>query len=118
MAHDATAVVAALRALIAREAEALRRGAFAELPQLAQRKAALTEALAEVADAAGADALAGLRAASEANARLLQAALRGLAAARARLAAIRQAGVQLDTYDCHGRARRLVLAAGRVERRA
>lgn len=118
MAHDGAALIAALRALIARESEAIRRGLFDELPGIAARKAYLIEALAPVAGDASPGDLAGLRSAVEENGRLLAAALRGFADARARLMAIHGAGVRLDTYDSHGRAQRVTLGGGQVERRA
>ncbi|MFN6951413.1 MAG: hypothetical protein ACK4NE_02300 [Albidovulum sp.] len=118
MMHDGAAVVLRLRDLLAREADLIRRGNFADLPDLAARKAGLIELLASASDGADVSALDGLRAASEANGRLLAAALRGIAAARARLAAIHAAGAGLDTYDRHGRAQRVTFAGGRVERRA
>lgn len=115
MTAECGETVAELRALVERESEAVRRGAFAELAALGARKAALIEALPPTLDLAD---LHGLRAACEANGRLLEAALGGIAAARARLAAIRQAGTRLDTYDRVGRAQRVSFAARTVERRA
>lgn len=118
MAHDAAALIAALRAMIARESEAIRRGLFDDLPGIAARKASLIEALAPMAGGTSTCNLAGLRSAVEENERLLAAALRGFADARARLLAIHGAGVRLDTYDSHGRAQRVTLGGGQVERRA
>lgn len=118
MVHDGAAVILRLRDLLAREADLIRRGAFADLPDLAARKAGLIELLASAPDGTVPGALEGLRAASEANGRLLAAALRGIASARARLAAIHAAGAGLDTYDRHGRAQRVTFSGGTVERRA
>lgn len=118
MAREGQAVIAALRALTVEEARAVRQGAFALLPELGVRKAALVERLRQVTDTGDAQDLSRLRAASEINGRLLQAALRGIGAAQARLAAIRQAGMRLNTYDNRGRAQSVSFAAGQVERRA
>lgn len=111
-------VVAELRTLIDRESDAVRRGAFADLAALGVRKAVLIEALSPMPEGVAPTDLQALRTACETNGRLLEAALDGIAAARARLAAIRQAGSRLDTYDHAGRAQRVSFAAMTVERRA
>jgi len=108
-------ILGALTALLAAEAEAVRHGALSELAALASRKAELVGALPA---AAGAGDLCRIRAAAEANGQLLAAALRGVEAARARLAAIRRAGTRLETYDRAGRARAVSFTTGTVERRA
>lgn len=118
MAHDRAPLIAELRSLIARESQVIRSGSFDGLPGIAERKASLTEALTKATDAATADGLAVLRTELEANGRLLAAALRGFADARARLLEIQGAGDRLDTYDRHGRAQRVTLGGGKVERRA
>lgn len=118
MGRDAGQAITALRQLIAQETDAVRRGAFADLAVLATRKETLIDGLPEMSGAPDMRALRDLRTICETNARHLEAALRGIAAARARLAAIRRAGTRLDTYDSAGRARSVNLAGGAVERRA
>lgn len=116
MAAEQTA--AALLALLAEEAAALRRGALGDLAALAARKSELVAALPATAGPAFRNDLARLRAAAGANAALLAASLRGIEAARARMAAIREAALRLDSYDSAGRARTVSFAGGTVERRA
>lgn len=116
MGHEST--IAALAALLAAEAEAARRGALADLAALAVRKTELVAALPASVGPALARDLAPIRAAAEANGRLLAAALSGVEAASARLAAIRAAIARLDSYDATGRATTVRFAAGSVERRA
>lgn len=118
MGRDASGLIAALKDLLAHEADVVRRGAFAEFASLADRKQALIASLPDASGLPDARALRDLRATCEANARLLEAALRGIAAARARLASIRGAGLRLDTYDSAGRARSVTFVGGSVERRA
>jgi hypothetical protein len=118
MRTEAESDIAALIALMAAEAEAVRRGALSDLGALAARKAGLLEALPALAGRARAEDLARIRTAAEANGRLLSAALRGVEAARARLAAIRGAAVRLDTYDSAGRGQTVSFVGSTVERRA
>jgi hypothetical protein len=78
-------------------ADALRRGDLAALPDLTQ--AILAQADTPPRDQATADRL---RAKADRNTRLLQAAGRGVRAARTRLGDI-TTGPVLTTYDAHGR---------------
>lgn len=118
MERDHDGVIAALTALLAAEAEAIRRGALPELGALAARMAELMAALPAAPGSVPAHELMRIRVAAEANSRLLAAALRGVEAARARMTSIRRAGLRLDTYDSAGRARAVSFAPGSVERRA
>jgi hypothetical protein len=118
MGHDGARLIAALRALLDAESVAIRQGDFAQFGALGARKAALVAALPGLGDGAPLRDLKRLRTAAEANGRLLAAAIRGVAAARARLASIRQVGTRLDTYDSAGRARSVRFGEGSVERRA
>lgn len=118
MRSETDRAAGALIALLVAEAEAVRRGALMELGALAARKADLLETLPALAGRARAEDLARIRTAAVANGRLLSAALRGVEAARARLASIRGAAVRLDTYDSTGRGQTVSFAGSTVERRA
>jgi hypothetical protein len=87
--------MAALETLLDQTAEALLRGDLAAL-------ADLTEAIGAAPPPQDQISAARLRAKAERNARLLQAAARGVKAARARLADI-ALGPVLTTYDARGR---------------
>lgn len=118
MRTETESAIGALIALMADEAEAVRRGALSDLGALAARKADLLKALPALAGQARAEDLARIRAAAEANGRLLSAALRGVEAALARLASIRGAAMRLDTYDSAGRGQTVSFSGNTVERRA
>ncbi len=109
---------AALMALLADEAAAVRRGTLGDLAALAARKSELVGALPAAPSPAFRHDLVRLRTMAEANASLLAAALRGIEAAHVRMGAIREAAVRLDSYDSAGRARTVSFAGGTVERRA
>jgi len=107
--------VAALLALARAEAEALRRGDLAALDRLAARKAAWLSALRpQAGDAAS---LSELRERLQNNARLYQAALAGVALARARLSAAAEGARALKTYDRSGQLAASAGAAGGFARR-
>jgi hypothetical protein len=87
--------MAALETLLDQTAEALLRGDLAALPEL-------TEAIGAATPPHDRISAERLRAKAERNARLLQAAARGVKAARARFADI-TSGPVLTTYDARGR---------------
>jgi hypothetical protein len=102
--------------LLLRQRAAIRGGAFAALPGLMAGMPALIEEVRATADGGTA---ARLRAEAERNAGLLQAALRGIASARRRVADLRGAAAGAFTgYDGRGRPARIAGPAPRVERRA
>jgi hypothetical protein len=91
--------------LLGRERDLLLAGRFADLARAAETRDAQLERL-QAADAATLAALeapmAALREAAARNAGLLRAALDGAAAARRRLAALRDAAAPLASYDASG----------------
>lgn len=89
--------MARLEELLDQAAGALLRGDLAALPALTEAIGAKTESLAEDAPDAGR-----LREKADRNARLAQAAARGVRAARGRLSEI-ASGPVLTTYDALGR---------------
>ncbi|MEX5727899.1 flagellar biosynthesis/type III secretory pathway chaperone [Rhodovulum iodosum] len=105
----------ALHALLDAEYRLVRTGGLARAAGLAEEKRRLAERLAQMRPAG--DRVAALRARAERNEAMLAAALRGQAAARQRLAALRQAASQLDTYDRDGRPQTLGRGPG-LSRRA
>ncbi|HBG98193.1 MAG: hypothetical protein JKP98_01625 [Rhodobacteraceae bacterium] len=109
---------AELDALLDRERRALRAGDVAALAALADDKARLAEALADLPpDRMDSAALGRLRAAARHNDRMLAAALSGLRTARAKLDAARRGGV-METYDQGGRRQTIGAAIRQVERKA
>lgn len=108
---------AGLDRLLEQEREALVSGDLARLPALIADKERLLAALERGAPP-GAAALERLRARATANQVLLDAALRGVRAARARLETARSGGPALSTYDARGKAESHAPARPNVERRA
>jgi hypothetical protein len=78
---------------------AVRTGRFDQLEMAARRLEAGEEQLAGM----GAGALSAIRRKAEMNAQCLAAALRGVRAARRRIAEIADLQKGMTTYDCHGR---------------
>ena len=109
--------IAALAALLEQEFTALRQADFADLDEIATDKEALLGALA-AAPAPTAAALDALIVQANRNAACLQAASRGIRAARRRLAELRRAAEGLSTYDRNGRRNDAPAGRGRVEHRA
>lgn len=101
-----------LVALLEAEGRALARGDVHAAADLSARKARLATRLERQA---GTDHAAELHALAARNARLLRAALDGLAAARRRLAS---ADAPLETYDGRGQSRPLAARSGTVSRKA
>lgn len=101
--------MAALETLLDQTAEALLRGDLAALP-------GLTEAIEAATPPRDQPSAERLRAKAERNARLLQAAARGVKAAKARLADI-TSGPVLTTYDARGRRESVAPFAMGQERR-
>lgn len=88
-------------AALTAEATAIRTADFSGLEALIKEKARLTDQLGNVRPAPTADMLERLRRRARHNALLLQAAMRGLRAARSRIDAL-QNGSDLRTYDRSG----------------
>lgn len=107
-----------LAGLMARQMQAIRRGELVALAPLAAEMAELMEALTIAPGGMGAPGLRRLRQRAAENQRLLDAARRGVQAARGRLNAIIGAGTELKTYDSQGRTASVAFGTGSVERRA
>lgn len=110
-------IAAALRRLIDDERAALRSGRFADLAGIALRKTAILPRLA----GATRDEMQRLRdLASDLarNQRLIEAALNGVRAARARARAVRAAAQGTKSYAPDGAMRQIAAPATSVERRA
>jgi hypothetical protein len=91
--------------LLSHERALLMEGRYDDLMKAAERREALLAALTGAGDGALAPQrgrLSALRAAAERNLRLLEAALDGVAAARRRLTAAKQARAGLSGYDAKG----------------
>jgi hypothetical protein len=108
---------AALSQLLSEERACLLSGDLAALPRLIAAKERLLSRV-EAAPAPPTAVLARLRDAAERNQGLLDAALRGVQAARARLETVRNGGPALNTYDASGRGATLGDRGPSVERRA
>lgn len=106
-----------MEALLGAEREALLSGALGQLPALIAAKERLLPGLesAPPADAALAERLHRRAAANQV---LLDAALKGLRAARERIETARAGGPPLSTYDASGRAERHAPTRPSVTRRA
>ncbi|MGF6861801.1 hypothetical protein ABIE69_002374 [Rhodobacteraceae bacterium MBR-64] len=107
-----------LDAALNAEANALRGADFSGLEALIAEKARLTDQIAIARPAPTAATLERLRARAGHNAVLLQAALRGLRAARARIEALQNGGCDLRTYDRAGAAEPVSGPGPTLERRA
>ncbi len=118
MPADAPTLMRSIDDLLRAEAQAIRRGDFAALGGLAERKGDLVGQLTGLRGRDVAPDLSRLRSRADANHRLLSAALQGVRAARARIDAIRRVETRLDTYDSTGRAQTVSFGASEVERRA
>lgn len=92
--------MAALDALLDEVAAKIRAGDFAAMAPLA---AEMDSALAQLSSAVPAPALERLRRKAEVNARLLDAARRGIKAARRRIDDAKQVSQRLQTYDISGK---------------
>ncbi|MDH3264318.1 MAG: flagellar biosynthesis protein FlgN [Paracoccaceae bacterium] len=110
--------VVALARLLEQERAALLSGDLAQLPALVAGKERLLLALEEATARPDADALDRLKARATANQALLDAALRGVRAARARLETARAGGPALSTYDARGKAESHAPERPSIERRA
>lgn len=118
MANDGRRLLDEIAGLLDEERRQIRAAEFAGLGRIAALKADLIAKLEAGAGRVPAGRLAEIGAASRANLRLLDAALKGLTAARARIEAIRGAARGLSLYDDRGRALSIMPAGGGVERRA
>lgn len=104
-------------ALLEEERSLLLNGKLEAVTDLESRKLELAEQFqSDVAPDAA--ALADLQQKAQRNQTLLEAALKGLKSATARLQDIRKATLQLDTYTRGGDLQNLRLARPKVERRA
>lgn len=114
MAKDKTPL-SKLLALLTEEKNALLEGDLSNLPAFAQTKQRLIAAVeTDVPDAAD---LTQLKVAAENNRNLLDAAMRGVKAARLRIDAARNGGVAFSTYDATGRAATHESRPQKIERR-
>ncbi|MCB2115618.1 MAG: hypothetical protein KDE00_04790 [Rhodobacteraceae bacterium] len=118
MRNDAADALESLCRLVADERGALRAGDLASLPAIASAKEALLSRLTSSPEALDLRRLARLKAEAQGLGHILQAAARGVAAARARIEAVRGAADRLDTYDARGRALNVAAGPSTVERRA
>ena len=109
---------AALAGLLDDERAALLAGELARLPEFIAAKERLLSRLEGAANPPPAVSLDALRAKAQDNQLLLDAALRGVQAARARLDVARGGGPALSTYDAKGRAETHGGARPSFERRA
>lgn len=108
--------LADLGALIDAENAAILAGAFSQIAALSQRKAALVEqALSRPPPAAE---IAQLAHKIQHNQRLLQAAIKGVGAAQARLAALRDVRDGLQIYDRSGQFANLPAPRPELEKKA
>lgn len=114
MPSNDTVALAELKTLLNHERDVIRAADFAQLAPLVQRKQELITALSGTP----ASALSGIRKEAERNQRLLEAALRGVGNARARLQQIREGARGFTGYDRHGQARQISRGEGTVEVRA
>jgi flagellar biosynthesis/type III secretory pathway chaperone len=110
--------VAGLAQLLEQERVALMSGDLAQLPAFIAGKERLLVALEQAAARPDATALERLKERATANQALLDAALRGVRAARARLETARSGGPALSTYDARGKAESHAPERPSVERRA
>lgn len=117
MAADQTRIVAEVSALLDAQRHALRAGDFAALGPIGTRMEALFARVEATAGQTRHDLVA-LKRQAEANGHLLEAARRGVQAARTRFGAIVEAGSQLRTYDDRGRTASVSFDAATMERRA
>ncbi|GKY86700.1 hypothetical protein [Sinisalibacter aestuarii] len=104
MLFDRPGAADALEDLLDRERALLIEGRIAQLDRATRHKAQLIARLAGAADTAQ---LTRIRAKAERNQRLLQGAVRGIEAARQRLAHIGEPPVRLSTYSADGARRDL-----------
>lgn len=105
-----------LLTLLKDERQAIRTGELARLDTLAARKDQLLADIAQLKLSAQ-EAMA-LRESADRNARLLQAAIRGVRDARDRLAALQSARDELNVYSADGARRQVAAAPRKLERKA
>lgn len=104
-----------LRDLLSLERAALLAGDFSRIEDIAQRKA---EVARELEQGAELPQLGALRGCLRRNQMLLEASLKGISAARARLVEIRNVAAGFDTYGSDGGKSELVRRTSTLERRA
>ncbi|MEL7105919.1 MAG: flagellar biosynthesis protein FlgN [Pseudomonadota bacterium] len=104
-----------LEDLLDRERDVLRSGAVQDLPRLADQKARL---MAGLSSAAGKATLAHLRDKAARNARMLDAAAKGIRSVTDRVAALRAGPRTFTTYSASGARAIVGSKGGTVERRA
>ncbi|KAJ57355.1 hypothetical protein ACMU_02305 [Actibacterium mucosum KCTC 23349] len=107
--------VAKLADILHRERDALRQGMLGELEGLAREKEVAIAGIGGLNDAAK---LQPLRDLARRNAEMLEAARRGVAAARARVLQLTNATADLRTYTRAGQMTNLSGATRRIERKA
>ena len=107
-----------LDALLGAERRTIRTGVFAGLATIVTQKTALLNRLERELNPKDFRQLAAAKKHFDANQRLLKAALRGIEAARSRVAAIKTASASLNTYDSHGRAQSILTMSSAIERHA
>lgn len=107
-----------LEALLADEAEAIRRADFSRLDHLIADKSRLADQMLRARPRPDAGKLDRLHRLAERNAALLLASMQGLRAAQARISALSERSTDLRTYDASGAAQSVSGAAPSLERRA
>lgn len=117
MVNDANPILDEIADLLIEERRRIRAAEFSGLARIAVLKADLIAHL-EAGGRLSSARLAAIGEAARDNLRLLDAALKGLKAARTRIEAIRGAARGLNLYDDRGRALSIMPAGGVVERRA
>lgn len=108
-------IIDELEDLLDRERAMLRTGALQELSRLADQKARL---MAGLSAAAGQSSLTRLREKAARNARMLDAAARGIRSVTDRIAALRAGPQTFTTYAANGARATVGSKSGNVERRA
>lgn len=108
----------ALRDLLERERSALLTGRMDKLERLAALKDALRAELADAPPLAAGPRLDALQALAARNAELLNAARRGIEAARASLGKLNGGPLNFDTYSRDGQLRPMAGHGSRIQKRA
>lgn len=114
MSRAEPAAIAALKDLLLQEREVIRKADFARIECITKRK---QELIAELAGTPATE-LQDIRKEAARNQRLLEAALKGIGNARARLQQIRDGARGFTGYDRNGQARPISRGEGTMEIRA
>lgn len=115
MDHRQQRLADELEDVLDRERGMLRTGSLRDLSTLAEHKARL---MAKLSPAVGSDALIKLREKASRNARMLDAAAKGIRSVTDRIATLRSGSTSFSTYSASGARATVGTKASRVERRA